>query len=259
MMVAALATSLAASTPLCSQAVITGVVKEDSTGRALGGVEVTIAPQRTARTDNGGRYWLEAPLGTYIALYRLIGYRPVQIRVDLGKRDTVHVDATMVRDLGQRLDSVLIPGRASRPRGSTRDGFAERRAFGLGKFIDSTILRRSESSRISEVLRVNTGVRMVNWQEQANGRHFGPVEIWAASPIAMSSDGGANCWATVIYDGVTMYRSGTGGRPPDFAREFSVSSLESIEYYKNATETPIEFSGGRADCGVLVLWSRRAR
>jgi hypothetical protein len=264
MMGAALATSLAASAPLCGQAVITGLVKEDSTGRVLGGVEVTIAPQRAARTDNGGRYWLEAPLGTYIALFRLIGYRPVQIRVDLSKRDTVHVDATMVRDLGQRLDSVLIPGRASRPLGTTREGFADRRAFGLGKFIDSTILRRSESSRISEVLRVNTGVRMVNFQEQVDngrGRPPGrmPVEIRAASPIAISMDGGTNCWVSVIYDGVTLYRSGSRQQPPDFSRDFSVSSLESIEYYKDASEAPIEFSGGRADCGVLVLWSRRAR
>jgi hypothetical protein len=74
----------------------------------------------------------------------------------------------------------------------------------------------------------------------------------AASPIRPS-----NCWVAVILDGVTIYRPGRGGEPPDFSRDFRPETLESIEYYRSPAETPIEYGGAQADCGVLVMWTRR--
>ena len=68
------------------------------------------------------------------------------------------------------------------------------------------------------------------------------------------------CWVSVFFNGAPVYRSDVSrgsGRPPDLARDFTVSSLESIEYYKGASDTPQQFGGANADCGALVLWSRR--
>lgn len=78
----------------------------------------------------------------------------------------------------------------------------------------------------------------------------------------------ACCWrkardqprVSVFFNGAPVYRSDISrgsGRPPDLARDFTVSSLESIEYYKGASDTPQQFGGANADCGALVLWSRR--
>ena len=256
---AAVAFALVPVSALGAQAFISGVVKEDSTGRLLGGVEVTIEGAiRQTHTDDKGHYVLEGPAGIHVAVFKVVGYQSVRIRLRLTRADTVQTDASMVHSTGQVLDSVVVPGRRTAPRMSTRDGFAERRAMGLGKFLDSTLLRQMESSRISELLRANTGVHMTSYQEIV-GRGRGPVQLRAASPLKPGADGSFTCWVSVIYDGVTMYRTGSRTPPPDFSRDFSISSLESIEYYRGASETPMEFGGNNADCGVLVLWSRRGK
>ena len=256
---ATVATALVAVSPLRAQGFISGVVREDSTGRLLRAVEVTIEGAiRQTRTDDKGHYVLEGPAGIQVAVFKLVGYQPVRIRLRMNRGDTVQTNASMVHSTGQVLDSVVVPGRRTAPRMSTRDGFAERRAMGLGKFLDSTLLRQMENSRISELLRANTGVHMTPHQEIV-GRGRGPVQLRAASPLKPGGDGGFTCWVSVIYDGVTMYRTGSRTPPPDFSRDFSVSSLESIEYYKGSAETPMEFGGMNADCGVLVLWSRRGK
>jgi hypothetical protein len=72
--------------------------------------------------------------------------------------------------------------------------------------------------------------------------------------------GNPPCYVSVFFNGTTVYRSGRGtgvGKPPDFSRDFNVASLESVEYYRSASEVPPQFGGANADCGALVLWSRR--
>ena len=257
---AAVAFALVRVLPLGAQAFISGIVKEDSTGRLLGAVEVTIEGAiRQTHTDDRGHYVLEGPAGIQVAVFKLVGYQPVRIRLRMTRGDTVQTDASLVHSTGQFLDSVVVPGRATAPRMSTRDGFADRRAMGFGKFIDSTLLRRSENMRFAEVLRANTGVHMTDYREVTRSGPVAFVQLRAASPIKTGVDGAFSCWVTVIYDGVTMYRNGSRTPPPDFSKDFSVSSLESVEYYKGASETPMEFGGSNADCGVLVLWSRRGK
>jgi hypothetical protein len=72
--------------------------------------------------------------------------------------------------------------------------------------------------------------------------------------------GNPPCFVSVFFNATTIYRSErgvTGGKPPDFSRDFSVASLESVEYYRTSSEVPTEFGGANANCGALVLWSRR--
>ncbi len=247
--------------PLAGQTRIIGVVKEDSTARAIPGVEVTVErSSRQARTDSAGNYVVESPAGTQVVLFRLVGFRPLRIRVLVKKDEASRVDADLVRDLGgaQPLDPVSVTGRA-RALGIGRDAFGERRALGIGNFVDSTELRRNEGRKLSDVLRGSTTVRIVKYRDQfvdARGLpRYGPEQWRAVSPT--SSDNG--CWVSVIYDNVTIYRSGSRTPPPDFSREFSVSGLESIEFYRTPAQTPMEFNGPGNDCGVLVLWSRRGR
>ena len=96
---------------------------------------------------------------------------------------------------------------------------------------------------------VGLGVRMVPYSECGNMSC--PKQSRAAS-----ATGGA-CWVSVAYDGQIIYRSGRGGEPPDFLKDFRPYELESIEYYRGSATIPLEFSGIGEQCGVLVLWSRR--
>lgn len=249
-----------------AQSVVSGTVREDSTGRALPGVEIQIegAKQR-ALTDSAGRYALEIATGNRVVSFRLPGYQPLRMRV-IVKRDSVNADATLVRAFATQLEAVRVNA-PQRTMGIGRDGFAERRAMGFGKFVDSTVLRKKEGSRLSDVLRELTGVRMLEWRDPNSS----VAEMRAISPIreppqAYTMSSGAPypqrppCWVSVFFNGAPVYRSDVSrgsGRPPDLARDFTVSSLESIEYYKGASDTPQQFGGANADCGALVLWSRR--
>jgi iron complex outermembrane receptor protein len=231
---------------LAAQAIIGGTVRDDSTGAPLSGVEVVIeGSDRRTTSDNAGRYQVEVAPGTHVALFRLIGFRPVRMRATLARGDTLDQEVRLLREGIARLDPVEVTARPERPLPMGRDAFEVRRRLGFGKFIDSAEMRRADGRRLSEVLR-RTGVRMVNFKI----RHH--VEIRAASPVRSS-----DCWVTVILDGVTIFRSGRDPDPPDFSRDFRPETLESIEYYRSPAATPIEFGGAAADCGVLVMWSRR--
>jgi len=227
---------------------MTGVVR-DSTGRALNGAEVLLeGSTRQTRTDSGGRYTLTASGGNYVALFRSLGYQPLRQPARLAASDTLRLDATLAFGPPQELAAVDVKGR--RRRGVGIDGFEERRALGFGKFIDSTVLRRSEGRRLSELLR-QSGVRMVS---TPGGRAY-----FAANPTKNNPDGTPSCYMSVFLDGVAYYRTGSNMRPPDMSREFMIMSLEAIEVYRSSAQIPMEFAGRGSDCGVIVLWTRRGK
>lgn len=41
------------------------------------------------------------------------------------------------------------------------------------------------------------------------------------------------------------------------AQSFSVASLEAVEFYRTGSEVPQQFGGSNANCGALLLWTRR--
>jgi len=62
---------------------------------------------------------------------------------------------------------------------------------------------------------------------------------------------------SVMLDGTWLYVSGSTMKVPDFSRDINIAELDLVEVYRSAAETPGEFSGASAACGVIVLWSRR--
>lgn len=253
---------LSAAGGLSAQTVMTGVVRQDSSGRPLAGVGVLIEGlKQTTVTDASGRYVLgDLKPGRRIAIFRYIGYQPVRRWVQLDKNDTTHTDAIMV-PLVPQLATLDVTGRVPGPRGMGREGFEERRKLGFGKFIDSVELRRSDGIHVSDVLR-HHGVYIVNHAECPNQR-CGPQEERAASRTK-STYFGDPCYMQVVLDGVILNRSvgsvASGvdrAPPPDFRRDIDVASLESIEIYETAAKMPIEYLGWGSDCGTIVLWTRR--
>jgi carboxypeptidase family protein len=255
------ATASAAS----AQSVLTGTVREDSTGRPLSGVEVSVdGVRQTTRTDSAGKFAITVPSGSPTATFRLLGYQASKQRF-IARRDTVHADVSLVRAAANELPAVQVQA-ANRTASLGRDGIAARRALGFGKFIDSTALRSREGRQLSDVLRELTGVRMLEFRDPNSG----VVRVQAISPISGPTQtqqyvngiarGAPPCYVSVFLDNVSLYRSdrtGGTGEPPDLSRDVLVSSLESVEYYRGASEVPQEFGGSAANCGALVLWTRR--
>lgn len=217
---------------------------------------------RSTVSDKAGEYSFGSlPKGRQVVLFRSVGFRPVRIRVELGDGAVSRLDANLV-PFGVRLDPLEVKGK--QPRGMGREAFEERRRMGFGHFIDSLELRRSEDRRLSDLLRAHNGISI------------------AQNRYAVSSRTG--CYMQIIYDEQTIYSPakyapqppppppsgfttsrdrnarpsrGISQPPPPDINTFSVSGLEGVEVYRSLSDTPLQFGGGGAGCGTLVLWSRR--
>ncbi|HET9274655.1 MAG TPA: carboxypeptidase regulatory-like domain-containing protein [Gemmatimonadales bacterium] len=239
--------------PLSAQSALAGIVREDSTGRPLASVEVLVeGTSARAVTGPNGRYAIAglAP-GSRVVLFRLIGFLPLRLPVRLAAGDTTRANALMVPSTVV-LDSIVVAGRQPGPRGIGVEAFEERRKMGFGKFYDSTDLRRSEHLRLGDLLRRKGGVevRMGMIDSARASIAFNP---YRRDPLS----GALNCAMQVYLDGVPM---GRGGRLSENRFDlgfFDPANLEAIEVYTSAAEVPPEYSGPTADCGVILLWSRR--
>lgn len=233
---------LLAPGPAAAQSRITGTVTEDSTGRPVAGVEILMAGRGPVRTDTLGVYRLDGvPSGVRTALFRKIGYRPVQLRAYLNDDDTLVVHVRMAPAVLE-LAPIEVTASAIPP---GMEAFAERRAAGFGHFIDAKVLRQSEHRRMSDLLRTVRGVSL----RPVRGNEW----------IAISAR--ERCPMQVYFDGVKIYEpralaSGPASRPPNLD-QFNITQLEAIEVYRGPAETPAQLGGTGGACGTIVLWSRR--
>jgi hypothetical protein len=244
--------SVLGTSPLVAQSVLSGIVREDSSGRALSLVEVVIEGSGLkAVTGLNGRYVIEAvPAGRRMVMFRLVGYLPTRFEVLLTPGDTTRANVVLIRSV-MRLDSIIVRAEPSRPRGEGREGFEERRRLGFGRFYDTVDLRRSEHLQLRDLLRRKGGVTVELSLVDGVRR---PV---AYNPHRLGPGGRPNCVMQVYFNGTKF---GSGGRftdnPPDLGM-FDVSSLDAIEVYPNAAQVPGIYSGPTAACGVILLWSRQ--
>lgn len=248
-----------AASPLVAQAALRGIVVEEGTNRPLSGVTVMLDRtfQQTT-TDPSGRFLLvNLPLGPRAVLFRSIGHIPLRIQVTLSQGDTATANVSLMSD-PFRLDSVTVTAPSGARVNPRLVEFEERRRMGIGFFLDSAYLRRADGRRMSEVLREAPNIRVLPSREGA-----ATIRYFAAS-VRRSGLHGEACFLSVYLDGVPMYRSGgVGGggfgEPVDLARDINISSLDGVEVYASAAEVPVEYAGQSADCGVILLWTRRGR
>ncbi len=226
---------------LAAQAALSGVVREDSSKRAVRGVEIVIqASNKIATTDTGGEFRLTGLAhGTHIVLVRAIGYRPIMLRAYLVTNDTLVVDLRIVKAPVQ-LAPLEVTASAVPP---GLDAFEERRLAGFGKFVDWTTLRRSEHRRTSDLFREIQGVRI---KYDRHGRPF------------LSSTRG-DCPMQIYLNGIVIYKptGGPGAMTPPIIDEWNISNLDGIEVYRGPSETPAIYGGTGGNCGTVLLWTRR--
>lgn len=240
-----------------AQAVLTGVVRHDSTGAPLAGVEVLIngTPHR-AESNAQGRYVIGGlPAGVYQAIFRKVGHLPVRVDVRLQLGDTTRANTTLIES-AVVLDPVIVTGAPETRRGVGigREAFEERRKMGFGTFFDAEYLRRVDAHlHLDNVLRREAGVEV-----QPMNTPDGPGWV-AFNRTRRGSTGGLNCVMQVYYNGTPIGRGGVlgvSGVVTTDLRLFSLSGLEAVEVYRSTAEVPQEYGGIYAGCGVILLWSR---
>ena len=233
--------AVVATASLHAQAHVVGQVR-DSTGRGLTGAQVMLeGSAHEARTDSLGTFRLVIPPGSYSLLVRHVGYRAVRRAMTLASNDTVRALITLAVSERPELDTVVV--RSDRDYAVGRAGFAHRKMLGIGKFRDAAQLRKVDGREFSNVLRHLGGIRIDRHPRNPN------IE-WAVHPLA-------DCFTNIMLDNVWIFRGTRGEEPPNIRKVIQVMDLEAIEYYRSGASLPTEFSTRNADCGVLVLWTRR--
>jgi len=150
--------------------------------------------------------------------------------------------------------------------GLGREAFFERRERGFGIFLDTEELRRSEHRRLSDLFRGMNGISIIRYREctTTTPRFCSSPEERAGSrrgETSMVRPPGQRddyCWMSVFMDGRLLYKSGSSMKVPDLSRDIPISSLDMVEVYRSAGETPGEYSGAGGTCGVILFWSKRA-
>lgn len=213
---------------------LTGVVLNESNRPVRDAIVEVMRTGISTSTDTAGRFELaNLPVGTHALEVRRIGFAPQHIPVHLAARKPSIISVVLEQPV-RMLAAVQVTETLYSRR---RTEIERRRRRGFGHFITREELDRSAASQLSDILRRVPGVRVYS-------SPTGNVVVFQRG----SSMSGP-CRPTVYLDGMRL------GSTEDLDFLANVSSLEAVEVYTGAGQTPVEFwSGG--GCGSLVLWTR---
>lgn len=237
-------------------ATLRGVVLDAESRRPLPRVIVELPSQaRQAETDSAGEFVI-AELQPQLVPVRLraIGFETVQRGINLFAGRVTRVEYVLSPQA-----TALPEVRVSAPSPATvlMEGFEERRRHGFGTFFVAEQLERSHHRQVTDLVREAAGVRVV--RAPAGGAHLASSRRTSAGLGA-----GRPCYLQVVVDGLIFWAPGAGGQvtvrsgpPPDLGGFISLSELAGIEIYSGMAGVPVEFRREGADCGALILWTKR--
>lgn len=216
-----------------AQGTLRGRVIDSELGDPLSGAVVRIRGLAAPIiTDTSGRFSaVGIRSADAIVTVELIGYTRGLFKIRIDPSSTV--DELFPLDFsGHRLSAVIVQARAERLTSRYVD-FETRRRRGLGAFFRWDELKDGGYNSVGDALRTVRGVRI-----RCNQQTF---ECFAT----MARSGG--CQPTWWIDGVEV---------SSFHENTSIGDIYGIEVYRGAGETPGEFSGSNASCGVIAMWTK---
>ena len=218
-----------------------GVVTDDSTKRPISSADVTIPELRMqTRTDSTGAFRIEhVPGAQHRVVVRRIGYTPAEVAVRFTANRTVKRTIELHRTV--MLDSVVVS--ATR---NALPGFDEHRKVGLGQFLTRADVAKFDGRKLPGLLEQLRGLRLT-YDASRYAAYVGTSRL------------GYVCKAQVYLDGLLIFRGGQSMQPPFDVNTIPPEQVEAVEWYASAGDVPAEYSNLDSVCGVLVIWTRRAR
>lgn len=272
--VLALATSLVAI-PCClsAQAELQGRVITQDGRRPI--VNAMVALPRLAIgtvTDSLGKYRLaKIPRGEQLVVTRAVGYRP-DSTVTVFDGDETLINDVVLKVALNELPTVAVR-EASTPvvRGKMA-AYEERKAVGIGTFIDRGVLEKDENRHLADILAshapgvtVYRGSGSRSWA--ASGRTASTSkcamcrttrsEMLDAADIAAGA--GLACYMDVYFDGAQVYTSSARQTPLFNLNSIEPNQIGAIEVYSSASRIPAQYNKTSGGCGVILIWTREGK
>lgn len=229
-----------------AQGTIAGRVVDRGTGNGVVAATLEISGRSTI-TDSVGRFSFLVPQGDTLRIrVRRLGYSPYDTMVDLDTTDGQKLVFALA-PLPLRLDTVSVKAAGDFP--GVLLEFEERRLHGLGRYISRDELRKYDDRVLAEVVRGR--MPGLAFQPRAN-------MLWLYSRVQRGFRSGL-CYTNIYLDGMPIFRVEDlrhGKEPPDFNSLFT-REFDGVEYYSQPSTVPVQYRSEGAECGVLLLWTRR--
>ena len=232
------ALAFAGSRAEAQQRILRGIVT-DSAGYPLSNVDIRIMEiGRAARSDAKGHFAFERISDRIVDLtFRRLGYELRRVRVSLinGEGDSLRVV--------MRLEPLLLkPVEIQEERHPFFAEYERRRERGIGSFITQKDLEKLNTSAPSDAFRRMPGMIV----SPGGVRFVSSIGMTGARNGARST----GCAPTIWMDGQAAV-----GMEID---EIRAQDIHGIEIYRGAATTPPQFAKyGTAQCGTIVVWTRR--
>lgn len=229
---------LLALAPAASAQLVTGRLLDDATREPIVEGRVTLltadsAELTSVRTDTLGSFRFPIPEG---GDYRLgadrLGYfGAVSPPLSIGSNDTLQVEFSLARDIVV-VEPLIVTARTRRLTPAARRFYRRAEQGGFGSFITREDIEKWHPLRTTDLFHRIPGVQT--------------TPIMGGSRVTIRG----HCTPTVYVDGtrVNGYRS-----IDDLAQPLEI---EGIEVYRSAYQAPVEFTGLRAGCAVILIWTR---
>jgi len=251
--------------------ILAGVVT-DSANVPIAGVEVSLPDLSKATLTNGrGEFVLrDLPPGSQRMLVRRVGYGPFDGQVAIEAGRTVERRIRLTR--ATSLDSVVVTGKSV---DHALDDFEVNRKLGLGHFLTRAELAPQEGRSTGAVLTSMPGIKVFTigpYGWVGSGRH-NVTSLNGGNPVLDPADELKraplwDCYALVYLDDHLVFRGQkfkaftnhglTLQWEPLFdINSIQVASIEAIEYYATAAQTPMKYATLNSECGVLVIHTLR--
>jgi hypothetical protein len=232
----------AASAAAAPTGALAGVVR-DTAGTPRPGAQVRLSgvAEREARTDAAGRFRLDGlPLGTGTLLVRSIGLAPQRVPVAVRLGDPAEVEVTVQRVAV--LTGVTVRAMRARRSGAVAD-VAGRQRLGFGHYVDTTLLRQTQS--------VRAALTRVPFADVRYERGAWAVYFRQPGQSVYASAGQTMCQAKVVVDGLPSTW--------DLVNTMSPDEIWMIEVYRRATEVPAQYQTLAGLCGSVLIWTDQSR
>jgi hypothetical protein len=288
--------SLAIAALLFTPAVVTAQVRASATfaGFVVDSVQHPIANAEVSLpglsisivTNDKGTFRLtDIPAGLHRVVVRRIGYGQLDTVIAFAENQTVERRITLGRIV--TLDSVVVVD--AKVVSPFMAEFEANRARGFGRFITREELDKKEGQPLGSIMQQLAGLDLVrgnSGQSWVLGKHAPPTRCpptplttspaaataaWEATdnclrnermlyvpePFELRQGMKRACYAMVYLDRSLM----NAGRPtPPFdLNSLAPGSLDGVEWYADAAQTPPQYNGRDSACGLVLLHLRRGR
>lgn len=207
-------------------------------GQPIAGARVELQNTGAAtKTREDGQFTLDSlPSGTQTLEIRQLGFSPTEVAVELSQQSPQSVTVKM-GEYVPVLNTMRVT--ATRERGLSDVGFADRKRSGMGYYLDADQLKMRQTTQFSDMLRTVPGIRV---QPAGDGTNV----------VTSSRDATGGC-VTFYVDG-SPWQQMTPGDLDTYVRPEEVAALE---VYSGATAPPQFQQPGQSGCTTVVIWTER--